>query len=108
MGDRVNFGKLEAVINPPDLIDIQTRSYMDFLQQDCDPEERKPQGLQGVFKEVFPIESYDGRYVLDYVNYVLAEAKPNALDALADGQTYAAPLHVTFRLKDGPPRSRRV
>ena len=101
MGDRVNFGKLEAVINPPDLIDIQTRSYMDFLQQDCDPEERKPQGLQGVFKEVFPIESYDGRYVLDYVNYVLAEAKPNALEALADGQTYAAPLHVTFRLKDG-------
>ncbi|MDP6631607.1 MAG: DNA-directed RNA polymerase subunit beta [Kiritimatiellia bacterium] len=101
MGDRVNFGKLEAVIDPPDLIDIQTRSYTDFLQRDDDPAKRKSQGLQGVFKEVFPIESYDGRYVLDYSHYTLADAKPDALEALADGQTYAAPLHVTFRLKDG-------
>lgn len=101
MGERVNFGKLEAAIDPPDLIDIQTQSYRDFLQRDTDPAKRKPLGLEGVLKEVFPIESYDGRYVLDYSHYTLAAANPDALEALAEGQTYAAPLHVTFRLKDG-------
>jgi len=50
---------------------------------------------------VFPIESYDGAYVLDFVKYELSEPKYNALEALAEGQTYAAPLHIAFRLKEG-------
>ena len=101
MVERTNFGKLEAVIDPPDLIQIQTVSYANFLQANVAPGKRKSQGLQAIFEEVFPIESYDGRYVLDFVKYELSEPKMGAYESLAEGQTYAAPLHVTFRLKDG-------
>ncbi len=98
---RTNFGKLKAVMEPPDLTEVQTKSYHDFLQVGSDPMRRKPQGLQGIFKELFPIESYDGRYVLDFVKYELTPPKESELESLYEGQTYAAALHVTFRLKDG-------
>ncbi len=101
MVDRKVFGKLKAVIQPPDLIEIQTKSYQDFLQLDSAPGKREEKGLQAIFREVFPIDSYDGRYTLDFVKYELGEPKMDALTALADGSTFAAPLHATFRLKDG-------
>ena len=101
MVERTDFGKLKAVIEPPDLIEIQTKSYEDFLQLDVNPGRRRGQGLQGIFKEVFPIESYDGRYVLDFVKFDLSPPKVTALESLLEGETHAAPLHVTFRLRDG-------
>jgi DNA-directed RNA polymerase subunit beta len=101
MDHRTNFGKLDAVIDAPDLIGIQTRSYDDFLQMKTAPDKRKQQGLHGVFREIFPLESYDGKYVLDFVRYRLSEPKLSRLESLYEGSTYAAPLHVTFRLKDG-------
>jgi len=101
MVDRKSFGKLEAVIDPPDLIEIQTKSYTEFLQMDIPAARRKRQGLQAIFKEVFPIESYDGRYALDFTKYELSAPRTSDLEALQEGQTFAAPLHVTFRLKDG-------
>jgi DNA-directed RNA polymerase subunit beta len=101
MVERKEFGKLKAVVLPPDLIDIQTRSYKDFLQADVPSAKRDIKGLNGIFKEVFPIDSYDGRYTLDFVKYEFSEPKVSALEALSRGVTYAAPLHATFRLKDG-------
>ncbi len=101
MVERTNFGKLREIIDPPDLIDVQTRSYLDFLQRNYAPEKRKSHGLQSIFKEVFPIESYDGRYVLDFVKYELSDPKLDPVESVYEGQTFAAPLHVTFRLKDG-------
>jgi DNA-directed RNA polymerase subunit beta len=101
MLERTSFGKLNAVIEAPDLIEIQTKSYREFLQMEIPPNKRKNHGLQAILKEVFPIESYDARYVLDFVSYDLTVPRVNALEALADGQTHAAALHVTFRLKDG-------
>jgi len=101
MVERTSFGKLKAVIDPPDMIEVQMKSYGDFLQLNVDPSKRKKQGLQGIFKEVFPIESYDGRYVLDFVRYDLSEPRQSPLECLSEGQTHAAPLHVVFRLKDG-------
>jgi DNA-directed RNA polymerase subunit beta len=89
------------VIDPPNLIEIQTASYCDFLQKETQPTRRKHQGLQAVFKEVFPVESYDGRYVLDFVKYEFSEPKMDQLQCLSEGETYSAPLHVTFRLKEG-------
>jgi DNA-directed RNA polymerase subunit beta len=101
MVDRKDFGKLKPVSQPPDLIEIQTRSYTDFLQLDVPPGRRENKGLQAIFKEVFPIDSYDGRYTLDFVKFELSEPKMGPLEALSEGDTYAAPLHATFRLKDG-------
>ena len=75
MVDRTNFGNLREIIDPPNLIEVQTRSYREFLQRDVAEGDRKAQGLQGIFKEVFPIESYDGRYVLYFAKYKLSEPK---------------------------------
>ncbi|MCS6770437.1 MAG: DNA-directed RNA polymerase subunit beta [Kiritimatiellae bacterium] len=101
MANRINYGKLKDILEPPDLIEIQLNSYRDFLQLDTPPTKRKRIGLQAVFKEVFPIESYDGKVVLDFVKYDISEPKMGPLECLREGQSYAAPLYVTFRLKDG-------
>ena len=58
--ERINFGKIKEIIAPPNLIELQVNSYRDFLQADSTPSRRKNTGLQAVFTEVFPIESYDG------------------------------------------------
>jgi len=100
--ERKVFGKLQGMSSPmPDLIDIQTKSYEDFLQADVVPQKRKNQGLQAIFKEIFPVVSYDAHYKLDFVGYQLDEAKKGYLEALRDGESYVRPLRVTFRLQDG-------
>jgi len=53
MIERINFGKLKDIIEPPDLIDLQTKSYRDFLQMDVAPTKRKTIGLQAVFRKSF-------------------------------------------------------
>ena len=100
VAERVNFGKIKEVIFPPNLIEIQVNSYREFLQLDVTPSRRKNMGLQAVFTEVFPIESYDGKTVLEFDSYDLGEPKLDWLECLREGVTYGAPLHVTFRLKD--------
>src|SRR5436190_4407698 len=100
MSERQYFGKLKDVIQPPDLVEIQLDSYRDFLQIGVAQSKRKTMGLQAVFKEVFPIESYDGKSALDFVEYTIGEPKLDWLDALREGTTYSAPLHVVFRLKE--------
>ena len=100
MVERTDFGKLTPVIPPPNLIDIQVRSFADFLQKDVAPAKRKNMGLQAVFKEIFPIENYDGKYTLDFVKYEVSEPKMTPLEALAEADTYRASLNVTFRLRD--------
>ena len=62
---------------------------------------RQMLGLQAVFKEVFPIESYDGQCALDFVKYEIAEPKMSPIECLKEGHSYAAPLYVTFRLREG-------
>jgi DNA-directed RNA polymerase subunit beta len=99
MTETINFGKLKDIIEPPDLIDLQRRSYRDFLQFDVLPNRRKDIGLQAVFKEIFPIESYDGRCLLDFVSYEFSSPKKIPDQCLKDGESYSAALHVKFRLK---------
>ena len=98
--ERINFGKIKEVITPPNLIEIQINSYIEFLQAEVAPTKRKLLGLQAVFKEVFPIASYDGKTELDYHSYEIGEPKQDWLECLREGITYGAPLHVTFQLKD--------
>ncbi len=98
--ERKVFGKLQNTYDPPDLIEIQTKSYHEFLQEDVPPAKRADHGLQAIFKEIFPIQSYDGRYTLDFVKYRLEPAKYTCQEAMYESETYARPLVATFRLKD--------
>src|SRR5271166_2809758 len=100
MSDRIYFGKIKEAIEPPNLIEVQLNSYVEFLQKDVSPGRRKNVGLQAVFKEVFPIQSYDDKVVLDFVSYEIGEPKLSALESQREGQTFSAPLHVTFQLKE--------
>ena len=100
MAERLYFGKFEEVIEPPNLIEVQSSSYDEFLQKDVPPSERSDTGLQAVFREVFPIRSYDEAIDLDFVTYDIENPKITSLDALRNSESYSAALYVTFRLKD--------
>jgi len=100
MSERRYFGKIKEVINPPNLIEVQLDSYVDFLQNGVQPGKRKDVGLQAVFQEVFPITSYDEKVTLDFDHYEIAEPKMSEIECQREGQTYSAPLYVTFRLTE--------
>jgi DNA-directed RNA polymerase subunit beta len=100
IAERVNFGKIKEIIAPPNLIELQTNSYHEFLQAAIPQSKRKNLGLQAVFTEVFPIESYDGKCVLDFHSYEIGEPKLDWLECLREGLTFGAPLYVTFLLKE--------
>ena len=101
MADRTNYGKLVDIVDPPDLIEIQTNSYKSFLQMGIPPSKRKHVGMQAVFREVFPIESYDGQYALDFAKYEITAPKMSAIECIREGQSYSAPLYLTFLLREG-------
>ncbi|MFL6583980.1 MAG: hypothetical protein ACJ8KU_05640, partial [Chthoniobacterales bacterium] len=67
--ERIHFGKIKEALEPPNLIEVQLNSYVDFLQKDIPYGKRKNTGLQAVFREVFPIESYDEKATLDFSHY---------------------------------------
>ena len=98
--ERINFGKIKEIIAPPNMIELQTQSYHEFLQAEVPQSKRELAGLQSVFKEVFPIESYDGKCKLDFHSYEIGEPKLSWLECLREGLTYGAPLYVTFTLKE--------
>jgi len=101
MAERKNFGKLTDALEAPDLIEIQLNSYRDFLQKDVAPSRRKKTGLQSVLSEAFPIESYDGQIALDFVSYEIKKPKLGHLESVREGETFSAPLYVTFKLREG-------
>ena len=100
MSERLNFGKITEVIEPPNLIEVQLHSYEEFLQKEIPYSKRADLGLHAVFREVFPIESYDEKVRLDYVNYEVSEPKLTSLQAVREGETFSSALYVTFRLTD--------
>ena len=82
----------------PDLIEIQTKSYGDFLQWDTPPDERKVVGLQEVFNDVFPISSPDQMTRLEFVHYSFTPPKYTISECQQRGLTYAASLKALLRL----------
>jgi len=98
--ERIYFGKLQEAIEPPNLIEVQLDSYVDFLQTNVPASKRKNVGLQAVFTEVFPIKSYDDKATLDFVHYEIGDPKVSVLNCQREGQTFSAPLHVIFQLKE--------
>jgi DNA-directed RNA polymerase subunit beta len=95
---RRTFGRIKKIIEFPNLIDIQKRSYEEFLQRGVPPEGRKDQGLQAVFKSVFPIKDFNETASLEFVSYTLSEPKYDVDECHQRGMTFAAPLKVTVQL----------
>ncbi len=99
MSERQNFGKIKEGAEPPNLIELQTDSYKEFLQEGVSLSKRKEMGLQAVFREVFPITSYDEKVTLDFDSYEIAEPKMSLRECMRESLTYSAPLYVTFKMK---------
>ena len=93
-----NFGKIKDDFELPQLLDIQLQAYADFLQREASPDERKDQGLEEVFREVFPLESYDGQIKLEYISYYLGKEKYSSVECQRRSMTFSAPLKVKLRL----------
>ena len=96
--ERVSLGRIPDDMDLPDLIEIQTKSYSDFLQWVVPPDERLPKGLQEVFLDVFPISSPDQMTRLEFVHYSFAPPKYTVRECQERGMTYAASLKALLRL----------
>jgi DNA-directed RNA polymerase subunit beta len=96
--DRVTFAKIREVIGIPNLIEIQQRSYEQFLQTRVPPQDREDSGLQGVFNSIFPITDYNDAASLEFVRYEFGDPKYTAGECREKGMTYSVPLKVTLRL----------
>jgi len=96
---RQNFGKLQEVIDPPNLIQNQVDSFHHFLQRDVPSTHRQHDGLEAVFREIFPILSYDEKSRLEYVSYSIGESKLSEVECIDQKCTYSAPLQVKLRLR---------
>ncbi len=97
---RVSFIDKEEIIDLPNLIEIQIKSYNQFLQADKFPDERENIGLQEVFTEIFPIKSYDEKTILEFLSYNLGVPKYSPEECIRRGITYNVTLKVKFRLTD--------
>ncbi len=96
--ERPSLGSIPEIFEIPDLIEIQTKSYSDFLQWDVPPDERELKGLQEVFLEVFPISSPNGLTRLEFVHYSFTPPKYTVQECQERGMTYAASLKALLRL----------
>ena len=95
---RKSFGKTQKDFQIPNLIELQKRSYEKFLQKDVDPDKREDQGLQAVFKSVFPISDYKQTVSLEFVKYTLQHPKYDVEECRQRKMTFASPLRTTLRL----------
>ena len=95
---RKDFGKLQSPMDIPYLLAIQIDSYKQFTQTDTSVEERLDQGLHAAFKSVFPIVSYSGKALLEYVSYRLGKPEFDVSECVLRGATYAVSLRVKVRL----------
>ena len=92
------FGHIKEVAEMPNLIEVQKASYDQFLMVDEPPGGRLDEGLQAVFRSVFPISDFSGTSMLEFVRYEFEPPKYDVDECRQRGMTYAAPLKVTLRL----------
>src|SRR5688500_14689632 len=97
------FGSGRTSFVTPDLTKIQTESYKAFLQEETPIEKRKDQGLEGVLREIFPIESYDKTIKLEYLRYELGKPRYTPEECRQLRLTYGKPLRVWLRLNKEQP-----
>jgi DNA-directed RNA polymerase subunit beta len=103
-----NFGRFGDAVEVPGLTDVQTRSYDRFLQLDMPPQKREPIGLEGVLREIFPIESYDKTINLEYLFYELGKPRYTPDECRQLRLTYGRPFRVWLRLNKEQPVQEEV
>jgi DNA-directed RNA polymerase subunit beta len=103
-----NFGSGRDSFITPDLTEIQTASYQAFLQDDAASDKRKDQGLEGVLREIFPIESYDKQISLEYLRYTLGKPRYTPEECRQLRLTYGRPFRVMLRLNKEQPIDEEV
>ncbi|HSW01925.1 MAG TPA: DNA-directed RNA polymerase subunit beta [Sedimentisphaerales bacterium] len=94
-----NFGRMQDAVEIPDLVVVQQGSYAKFLQKDVAPTKRTDTGLEALFREIFPIESYDKKMTLEYICYELEKPHYTPLECRQLRLTYAYPLKIHCRLR---------
>ena len=92
------FGKIREVAEMPNLIEVQKASYDQFLQINYTSDQRTDEGLQAVFKSVFPISDFSNTAMLEFVKYEFEQPKYDVDECRQRSMTFAAPLKVTLRL----------
>src|SRR5690606_10381601 len=95
---RQTFARTRTVHDYPDFLDVQLKSFEDFVQADVSPEEREEVGLQAVFKEHFPITDSRERYTLEFIHYDLDAPKHSIEECIAQGLSFSVPLKAKLRL----------
>src|SRR3954467_14826082 len=102
------FGSGRGPYSIPDLTEIQTKSYARFLQYDAPTDKRKPEGLEGVLREIFPIESYDKKLQLQFLRYELGKPRYEPDECRQLRLTYGRPFRIWLRLNKEQPIEEEV
>jgi DNA-directed RNA polymerase subunit beta len=103
--NRISFGRISSVIEPPDLLSIQRDTFEEFLQRNVPPSQRDPKGLQHVFNANFPIFDNKENYRLDFIEYNIEKARYSVQECVERGLTFAAPLKGKLRLSTKDPET---
>lgn len=98
INNRVNFASVKIPYPYPDFLDVQLKSFSDFLQLDTPPEERKNDGLYKVFAENFPITDTRNNFVLEFLDYFIDPPRYTIAECLERGLTYSVPLKAKMKL----------
>ena len=98
INNRVNFASVKNPYPYPDFLDVQLKSFSDFLQLDTPPEERKNDGLYKVFAENFPITDTRNNFVLKFLDYFIDPPRYTIAECLERGLTYSVPLKAKMKL----------
>ena len=96
--NRVNFASVKNPLAYPDFLDVQLKSFKEFLQLDTPPEERKNDGLYKVFAENFPITDTRNNFVLEFLDYFIDPPRYTIDECLERGLTYSVPLKAKMKL----------
>ena len=96
--NRINFGKTKIKAKYPDFLDIQLKSFQDFFQLNCNPENRQNEGLYKVFAENFPINDARNNFVLEFIDYYVDPPRYSIEECFERGLTYSVPLKAKLKL----------
>jgi DNA-directed RNA polymerase subunit beta len=96
--ETVVYGRYRSVAEIPDLVEMQTKSYLNFLQPEVPPNRRKVEGLEALLREIFPIYSYDKTLCIEYVSYELGRPRYTVEECRKLRVTYGYPFKIRVRL----------